>query len=415
MSREMASLLVLVVTLVGLLLRPLGRGESFWAALGAAAVLAGGLLSIRSAAGHLMEVASVVGFLVAVTLIATLAQRAGVFEALAFALARRARGSQARLFGLFYLLAVGTTTVLSLDATAVLLTPVAVGVARAAGFSVWPYAFATILVANAGSLLLPMSNLTNLLVARQAGLTIGTFASESALPATAVLLSGFVFLRIRYRSELAVPFTVPKAPPIADPALFRLCASVCAGLLPAFLAASWFGVSVEETALGAAAFLLVTVAILRRGAAHPRGLVPWPLVVMFVGLYLVVAAARDNGLGPDIAHWLAPFRDDSLSSLSVTALVAALCSNVANNLPTYLLLAPEASGSQLFAILLGTNVGACLTPIGSLATLLWLDVLRRTAAEEPPSWLVYTRFGITATPVLLGAGLLGLWLRTLVY
>ena len=401
---EIPSLLLLAVTVLLLLLRPFGTRESTWAALGAAIAIAAGWISPREIGGLLLEIAPVLGFLVGITVVAALAAQAGVFRVFGLSLARAAGGSRLRLFVGYFTFAVLVTWVLSLDATAVLLTPVAVAVARAARVPLRPLALGTIFAANATSLLLPMSNLTNLLVAQRADLHLFAFARIMALPAFATALATGAWIGFLYRHEITGSCVVPPATEASGGARYRLNRNCVLLLLPAFVLGSVFGVRAPVVALGAAASMLLLHGWHGYRVEGRAALVPWNLVTMFVGLYVLVAAAHDHGLAGDLRRLLAPHAGAAFGDLLVTAGATALLANLTNNLPAFLALAPEAGGHQLFAVLIGANTGSGVTPIGSLATLLFFDVLRREGAEYLPGWLAWMRTSLLLTvPVLLVA------------
>nr|WP_269205105.1 SLC13 family permease [Motilibacter aurantiacus] len=366
---------------------------------GALAVLTG-WLSPAGAVEVLERSAPVLGFLVAVTVLAELADDAGLFEAGASVTARLGRGSVRRLFLLVCLLCTVTTVVLSLDTTAVLLTPVVLAMCRRLGLPALPFAFATIWLANAASLLLPVSNLTNLLAAEGRGLGALEYARHAALPQLAVLAVTLAVLLLRHRRALRGAYGIPESPQAADPALLRT-----AGLVTAVVAALLVaGLPPWAVATGGALVLVSVYAAKRRDRLR-LALLPWRLVVMTVGLFLVVQGLQEHGL-TRLLHDAAGDGEGSGALLRLTG-VAAGAANAVNNLPAYLAVEPVAgSAERLLAALVGVNAGPLVLLWGSLATLLWRD---RCAARglHVGAW-AFAREGLLLVPPALVAGALAI-------
>jgi arsenical pump membrane protein len=190
--------------------------------------------------GALVErVGPVLVFLLAITVVAEIADRAGVFDVAGHWTARAARHRVARLWLLFAALAVGCTVVLSLDTTAVLLTPVGLAIARQLGLSPVPFALTTLWLANTASLLLPVSNLTNLLALHEferLGLGHGGYVRLAALPALGAVVGTLAVLWLLHRRELSGRY-LPDAPPEPhDRTMLRVAGGVCVALGPLFAA-----------------------------------------------------------------------------------------------------------------------------------------------------------------------------------
>nr|WP_196791618.1 SLC13 family permease [Motilibacter deserti] len=366
---------------------------------GALAVLTG-WLSQDGAQDVLERSAPVLGFLVAVTVLAELADDAGLFEAGASITARLGGGSVRRLFLLVCLLCTVTTLVLSLDTTAVLLTPVVLAMCRRLGLPALPFAFATIWLANTASLLLPVSNLTNLLAAHEQGLDALTYARHAALPQAAVLVVTVAVLLLRHRRALRGTYAVAPHPSAEDPVLLRLAAAVT-GVVAVLLV---LGLAPWAVATGGAAVLVAAYAGKRRDRLRLR-LLPWRLVVMTIGLFLVVQGLQEHGL-TRLLHDLAGDGEGGGALLRLTA-VSAVAANAVNNLPAYLALEPMAgTADRLLAVLVGVNAGPLVLLWGSLATLLWRE---RCAARgvRVGAWQ-FAREGLLVVPAALVAGALAI-------
>ncbi|MFE1234711.1 SLC13 family permease [Streptomyces sp. NPDC058745] len=328
-------------------------------------------------AGEVMErIGPLVAFLATVIVLAELTGKAEVFDVVATWVARTGRGSYPLLFLLCVLFASVTTITLNLDTTAVLLTPVMLALAGRVGIAAVPLAMTTVWLANTASLLLPVSNLTNLLAADRVALTPPEMAATmwapqlAAIAVTMACLWGFYWRRGR-RGALRYEPPVPSRP--VDPVLFRVCAVACAGFLLALLLAD-----VPLWSASAVAALVVVVAFaVRRREALRLSLVPWRLLVLVPGMFLVVETVDARGLHDVLTAAMGS--DDGLVGMLRSAAVGAGVSNALNNLPVYLAgeaAIPVENSDQLLALLVGVNVGPVVTPWASLATLLWFERCR---------------------------------------
>jgi len=333
-------------------------------------------------------------FVVAITVVTELAAEAGLFRVLAEAAARIGGGRAWVLWLLVVLLAVVSTVFLSLDTTAVLLTPIVIVLARHSGLSPLPFALTTVWLANTASLLLPVSNLTNLLAEHELpGYSAIDFARLMALPALVAVVVPCLLLFGIYRRELLQRYTPDERHPADDRVLYWASAIVIAALLPALVS----GVSVWIPACIAAVVLLVFFAV-RRRAVLRFSLLPWQIVLLASGLFLVVQAGHSLGLAALLET--AAGRTDDAAGLLRLAASGAVGSNIANNLPAYLALEPVAgSPTRLAALLIGTNAGSLITPWASLATLLWHQRLVALGVEI--SWRRYALLGLVVVPLTL--------------
>ena len=341
-------------------------------------------------------------FVVAVTVVAELASKAGLFDVVAARLARIARGRTVWLWVLVVGLATVATAFLSLDTTAVLLTPVVVSMAVARKLDPLPFAFVTVVLANTASLVLPVSNLTNLLASEALGgghdpIAFLALLGPSALIAIAVSV---VVLTVAFLRKLPTSYPDAAPPAVSDPLLLRLSGVVTLALLPLLVV----GLEPWMPALGAAA-VLVAVFAWRAPRALGIRLVPWSLLVFAGGLFLAVGALESLGIG-QVTAVLAGTGED-LPSLWQLAGVGALAANGINNLPAYLALESVAgSPARLAALLVGVNAGPIVTPWASLATLLWHD--RLVAAGVEVKWSRFIVLGAVIAPLILLLGVLPL-------
>jgi len=374
-----------------------------WKWLTAAGVLAvaTGLLPAGEAAAVLARVAPVLVFLAAITVVAELADAAGVFGVAADAAARLGRGSVPALFGLTAALATATTVVLSLDTTVVLLTPIVITLAVRLDLPPAPFAVLTLWLANTASLLLPVSNLTNLLAAGHLTRLGVAFPALMAAPAAIVLAVSLLVIAARYHRQLAGNYTTPTRLPPPDRVLFAIATATCLAAGPLFAA----GVNVAAVATAAALVLLVAFAARARHNLTIR-LLPWRLVLTTLGLFLLVQTGLHHG-ADDVLTATAGTGTGVPDLLRLTS-TAAAASNLVNNLPAYLALEPDAqtSAARLAALLIGTNAGPLLLPWGSLATLLWLDRCHARNLHIPARQLA--ALALLGVPPVLTAGVLTL-------
>lgn len=306
-----------------------------------------------------------------------------------------------------FVLAAGVTAVLSLDATVVLLTPVVFATASRMGVRPRPHAYACTHLANAGSLLLPVSNLTNLLAMSAAGLTFVSFAGMMALPWVAVLIVEYLAFRVFFASDLSIRATNPEPPEV--PPLPRFSALVLLLTLAGFVVASLFGIEAAWVALAGALVMLVRALRVKQAKlADVPGFINLGFLAFVLSLGIVVKAVVEGGLGDAIGR-IVPAGHDLLALL-LWAGLAALVANVVNNLPAVLVLLPfaaDAGVGAVLAVLIGVNVGPNLTYVGSLATLLWRRIVRAHDQETPIQ--EFTVLGLLATPLAIIVGVLAMW------
>jgi arsenical pump membrane protein len=267
-------------------------------------------------------------------------------------------------------------------------------------------------LANSASLLLPVSNLTNLLAFAASGLAFGRFAALMAVPWLAAIGVEYVVFGRFFASDLNAGQGA--AVPVADrdgtgPGVPVFTLVVVALTLAGFAVASAAGINPAWAACAGAAVLAVRA--LARRAVTPGAVLhaaDLPFLAFVLGLGIVVKAVTDHGLGRVLAPLLPG--GTSLPALLATAALAAVLANVCNNLPAVLVLLPLAAPSgagAVLAVLLGVNIGPNLTYTGSLATLLWRRILH--ARGSAPDLGEFTRLGLLTVPAALVLGVLALW------
>jgi arsenical pump membrane protein len=414
----------LVVSLIALLAalgaavarRPRLSGPAI-AAVGALVLLAAGVVGAHQAAHAIRELGPTIGFLAALLVLADGCRREGLFAALGELLALRSRGDQRRLLALVFAAASAVTILLGLDATVVLLTPVVLVCAARLRAEPRAPSYACVHLANSASLLLPVSNLTNLLAFRASGLSFARFGALMLLPTVwAVAVDWVVLRRLAPRGAGAVARAPAAGTPTADhpKGVPGFALAVLALTLAGFLASSLLGVAPVWIATAGA--VLITLPALRAPTQTARELVHaiQPGFIVFVlGLAVIVAAVGAHGLQSAIRHVLptTSTAHPSLGALLVIAALAAVVANLVNNLPATLLLVPVAAAhgvGPVLAVLVGVNIGPNLTEVGSLATLLWRRALAADGTSLPRREFAVLG-ALTVPPALVGATAL-MWL-----
>lgn len=372
------------------------------ALLRAVLVAAAGWLAVADPAAlgeAAARLAPVLGFVAAISVVVNLSSRTGAFDTVVAALGRLP-GMSGRLgaWALVTGLAAVSTAFFSLDTTVILLTPVAVGLARARGLEVLALALPVIWTANIASMWLPVSNLTNLLAD-----AAGRFDTAGGFTAAAWPVSGIAFLVALAASAAALVVyarsPVP-APAATEPGgmgrdvgnsgthpLHALSLVVLACTLP-LLATP---VPYWLTAAVAAVVLAACFAVTEPGALR-MNLVPWGALLVAAALSVAAAAVHASGISAGLVA--------AMGGLGVpgTAAAGAVAANLVNNIPAYLALEPAAAaGPETLALLVGVNVGPLVTPWASLATLLWFDQLARRG--EPVPWRAFVLPGLVLAPV----------------
>lgn len=388
------ALVLLGLGVAGALARPFGLPAWVAPVLAAGVEVALAMPTPSGAARALRPLAPALGFLLAAVPLAVLLDGLGFFESLAGVVS-----SGRHLVGWLWALAALVTTVLNLDASVVLLTPLYVRVARRTGLSPLTLAFQPVLLAMLASSALPVSNLTNLIAVGRDGANPLQFLVHLGPPSLVATSAGYWFYRwaMRPGTPGTAEVTRPDTRPLVRGGL------VVAAVLVGFVVGPGYGVEPWMVALGADVVLLCL-----RAEGVPRTLhaIPWGTAVLAAGLAVLAFSASTH---LPVAQLL---RGTSRGALAATIGLATVAANGANNLPALLVAVPALPTHvtpQLWALLLGTNMGPVLLATGALATLLWLDTLRRMEVEVS-AW-DFTRVGVRVglpALVLAAAVLVGL-------
>lgn len=409
---------IFLLTLVLVIWRPKGLGIGWSALIGAGLALLTGVVQ----PANVPEVWSIVWnaslTLVAIIVTSLLLDEAGFFEWAALHMARLGRGDGRRLFALLVLLGAVVSGLFANDTAALVMTPIVMAMLLRLGFgpaATLAFVMAAGFISDTASLPLVVSNLTNIISADYFGLGFAEYASVMVPVNLVSVLASLAVLFAFYRRSIprAYDLGTLRAPTdaIRDPATFWAGWAVLAWLLAGFFGLERVGVPVSVVAVaGAAALLLVAHAGGRIRTGKVLAEAPWQIVLFSLGMYLVVYGLRNQGLTEVLSALLDQIATHGVWAATLgTGLISALLSSVMNNLPTVLIGALSVDGTgatgavreaMVYANVVGTDLGPKITPIGSLATLLWLHVLALKGVRV--TWGYYFRAGVVLTlPVLL--------------
>ncbi len=410
---DLAALAVTVPLLV-LVLAVALRGHRAPAAagvsvLGAALAVLVGAIGGGPAADEIYDVGSVLILLSTLTILARLADVEGIFAwAAKLSLPARDRSSVAKFRRLILVTAV-TTAVLSVDAAVLLLTPVVVMTVSRMHLSTRPHGYACGPLANSASLLLPVSNLTNLLAFSATGLSVLSFTGFMALPWLVALVTQYALLRRLYAADLDIQ-PAEQASTASEPPVPRLAIAVLASTAVGFVVASAIGVALVWPVAAGAGVLAVRQLIGRRntvGDIMEAANLSFALFV--VGLAVIVRGIQENGVGDLLSAALPD--GVGLVALLAAAGIGAVLANLVGNIAATLVLVPAAALAgtpAILALLIGVNIGANLSYLGSHSMLVWRRILPPYAAA--PSPLEFTKIGVLTAPPTLIAATVALWI-----
>lgn len=395
---------LIAVSLLTAVIRPLGVSEVVVALPCVGLALLLGIVTPHAAAHSVGNLLSTVAFLAAILTFGHLCATAGVFSYLGSVVAHRSAGAPRRLLVLVVGFAALVTATLTLDATVVLVTPVVLATTSRLCVPTRPHSYACAHLANSGSLLLPVSNLTNLLAFSASGLSFGRFAVAMTLPWLAACALDWSSLRTAFRNDLDVagehPPPVERAPRYS---LTVLMLTICG-----FVATTAVDLPPAWAALAGCIALAVPLLRQRRvGVGSLIGSASLGFCGFVLCLGILVTGVLGHGVQAGLGRLIPS--GTGLVALLTLAFLAALLANLVNNLPTTLALLPLVAGSPLavLAVLVGVNIGPNATYPGSLATLLW----RRTLpAPDRPRAKEFHALGLLTTPVVIAIVTALLWL-----
>ncbi|MFG0395148.1 arsenic transporter [Pseudomonas sp. zbq_4] len=421
------AVLIFIATIVLVIWQPKGLGVGWSATFGAIVALLAGVVTLADIPEVWRIVWNATGTFIAVIIISLLLDEAGFFKWAALHVARWGGGSTRKLFAFIVLLGAAVSALFANDGAALILTPIVIAMLLALRFSpaaTLAFVMAAGFIADTASLPLVVSNLVNIVSADYFDIGFNEYASIMVPVNVVSVAATLAMLLWFFRKDLPKTYDLNQLDnpdeAIHDRATFVAGWWVLALLLIGFFVIEPLGVPISAIA-AVCAFVLYAIAA--RGHAINTSKVlkeaPWQVVIFSLGMYLVVYGLKNPGLTDHIAQILNVFAGYGVWGASLgTGLLTALLSSIMNNMPTVLvgalsIHAAEVDGAvqqaMVYANIIGCDLGPKITPIGSLATLLWLHVLARKNITI--SWGYYFKTGIVLTVPILIATLSALALR----
>ncbi|HBZ7737668.1 TPA: arsenic transporter [Klebsiella pneumoniae] len=415
---------IFLLTLVLVIWQPRGLSIGWSASIGAMLALVTGVIHIADIPVVWNIVWNATAAFIAVIIISLLLDESGFFEWAALHVSRWGHGRGRLLFTWIVLLGAAVAALFANDGAALILTPIVIAMLLALGFSqrtTLAFVMAAGFIADTASLPLIVSNLVNIVSADFFGLGFTQYASVMIPVDMAAIAATLAMLHLFFRRDIPATYDVSllktPASAIKDLATFRAGWIVLLLLLVGFFILDPLGIPVSAIAAAGAAVLFV---VAKRGHAINTGKVvrgaPWQIVIFSLGMYLVVYGLRNAGLTEYLSGVLNLLEDKGLWAATFgTGFLTAFHSSVMNNMPTVLIGALSIEGStatgvvkeaMVYANVIGCDLGPKITPIGSLATLLWLHVLAQK--NMTITWGYYFRTGIIMTVPVLFATLAAL-------
>jgi arsenical pump membrane protein len=422
--KTLLTALVGVLTLVGIMTRPFRWNEALIAMAGAGMLLVLGLISPTDAFFTLVRDWNTFLFFLGMMGLSALAEAAGLFDWLAVQAARLAGKSAARLFLNVFLLGSLISMVLSNDATALILTPIVYVLVTKLRLPVLPYLFACTFIADTASFLLPVSNPINIIILSRFPLDLWTFLRLLLLPSLVVIGLNIGLFFLLYRQQLKGTFEIQRLPSaeqaVKHQGYFKYTCWVLTLVALAYVMASAFQLPLSLVALSGAGLLLIGALGWKRTSMDQiASRISWSIFGFIGGMFIVVRAIEETGLTKMFGNWLIHLSGGtSFGAVMVGTAGAALGTNLLNNVPMAVVMisalggiehaAPAIQHGFVAATIFGCDLGPNLTTVGSLATVLWLLILRQRNVDV--SGLDYFKVGVIVTPLMLVAGALTIWL-----